>query len=81
MNEEYVEYLKSSDWKERRKELLEESNNICSQCGGKATLLHHLNYNNLGYEILEVDVVALCKECHKEMHNKEDGEYREYTGY
>jgi len=81
MDEEYVEYLKSVDWKERRKELMEEANYECSECGAKATQLHHLNYNNLGFEELDVDVVALCNSCHKEIHNKEIdgyGEYREW---
>ena len=71
MNEEYVEYLKSPDWKERRKELMEEAEEICDECGEKATVLHHLNYNNLGFEILDEDVVALCKECHKEKQKAE----------
>jgi 5-methylcytosine-specific restriction endonuclease McrA len=78
MNEEYVEYLKSDDWKERRKELMEEACYVCSYCGAKATQLHHLNYDNLGFEVIGVDVVASCKDCHKEVHNKEDGEFTEY---
>ena len=74
---DYIDYLQSDDWKERRKELMEEANGECSECGDKATELHHLNYNKLGYEELDEDVVALCNECHKEMHNKEF----EYGGY
>lgn len=69
---EYIEYLKSTDWHERRKELMEEANWVCSECGEKATQLHHLSYENLGEEELEIDVVPLCKDCHKEKHNKED---------
>ena len=83
---EYVEYLKSDDWKERRKEMMDEANWTCSMCGGKATQLHHLNYNNLGFEILDEDVIALCTQCHKDIHNKEGdgdnyGDYGSYTGY
>lgn len=79
MNEVYIEYLKSSDWIERRKELMEEAEEICDECGEKATVLHHLNYNNLGFELLGEDVVALCKECHKDMHeDNSNDEYGEY---
>ena len=74
----YLEYLKSGDWKERRKELMEEAEGICDECGEKATQLHHLKYDNLGDEILGEDVVALCKNCHKEMHEDEEEEYGEY---
>lgn len=70
--DEYREYLKSDDWRERRKELMEEADWCCSSCGEKATQLHHLSYGNLGEEELEVDVVALCNNCHKEIHGKED---------
>ena len=74
MNEDYIEYLKSQDWRDRRKELLEEANFICCECGEKATVLHHLKYDNLGFEILDNDVIALCKECHKEIHMEKDND-------
>ena len=74
----YLEYLKSSDWKERRKELMEEAEGICDECGGKAKHIHHLRYDNLGDEILEEDVVALCEECHKEIHEDKEEQYGEY---
>ena len=50
---EYIDYLKSEDWKERRRYLMELADSMCSRCGEKATQLHHLNYNNLGNEELE----------------------------
>lgn len=78
--EEYVEYIKSSDWRERRKEMMDEANNECFNCGEKATELHHLSYVNLGFEMLYEDVIPLCNKCHKEVHktNKEDDNYGEY---
>ena len=79
---EYIEYLRSSDWKERRKILLEEADNKCFKCGENAKQLHHLNYYNLGNEILNDDVIALCNKCHKEIHGVDDyGEYQEYKEY
>ena len=80
MRVNYYKYLKSEEWKELKKLLLEEAEYECERCEGKATELHHLNYDNLGHEILGVDVMAVCKNCHKEIH-EEEGDYREYLGY
>ncbi len=78
--EEYIEYLKSDDWQERRKEMMDEAGWECSECGEKAKELHHLSYDNLGFEMLWVDVVPLCSKCHKEVHGKEEEDYGEYRG-
>lgn len=59
---------------------MEEANHTCFVCGAKATQLHHLYYDNLYYEELGIDVVALCTKCHKEIHHKSD-DYGEYKGY
>lgn len=80
MNNFYITYLRSEDWKIRRKELMEEASNTCSECGDKATELHHLNYKNLGFEILGVDVIALCKRCHEDIHLLK-GKVKEYGSY
>jgi len=77
---EYFKYLRSESWKERRKELLEEANHICEKCGEKATQIHHLDYKNLGEEMLGVDVIAVCNKCHKEIHG-EPQTYGMYKGY
>ena len=76
--EEYIEYLKSAEWNERRKMFMEEADWICSECGAKATQLHHLSYDNLGEEELDIDVVALCKECHEDIHDRSGEDYGEY---
>lgn len=78
MNKEYYEYLNSDDWKKRRKELLKEASWKCSECGKRATQIHHDSYDNLGNEQLNVDVRALCTECHNEEHGY--GAYGEYNG-
>ena len=78
---EYIEYLKSDDWRERRKELLDEAGWICHYCGGKAVLLHHLNYEHLGEEVLGEDVEASCTDCHNKEHGKGEYGYEEYKGW
>ena len=71
-HDSYIEYLKSDDWRERRKVLIEEAGGLCSDCGEKGTQLHHENYDNLGSEELDVDVVLLCTDCHNERHGNKD---------
>lgn len=63
MVNDYIEYMRSEDWQERRKEFLEEVNYICEECGDPATQVHHLNYDSLGDEE-EGDVKCLCNDCH-----------------
>ena len=78
---EYAEYLKSDEWKERRKMLMEEADWTCMKCGEKATQLHHVSYENIGEEELIDDVIAVCKDCHDEIHGKGDYGYEEHKGY
>ena len=68
MNKEsYQAYLRSPEWKEKRKELLEEVNHECEDCGSDKNLqVHHLNYDNLGEEELGEDVEVLCRDCHED---------------
>lgn len=76
--EEYLGYLRSEEWCEKRKEFLEDENYECEECGEKAKEVHHINYGSLGDEERE-DVMVLCKECHEDKHS-EDGKdvYGEY---
>jgi len=78
MNSEYKAYLSSKEWKEKRKEFLESANYECEDCGGKATQVHHLNYDCLGKE-KESDVVVLCKQCHEDR-EIEKGTELDYDG-
>ena len=78
---EYIEYLKSDEWKEKRKYIMDMADWTCSKCGNKATQLHHISYDNLGDEELDTDVIALCKDCHDEIHGKGDYGYVEHKGY
>lgn len=64
---QYRDYLKTEQWKNRRKEILVRDGNKCSECGDKKKLqVHHLNYKNLGCEKDE-DLVTLCGNCHKKI--------------
>lgn len=63
----YKEYIKSEEWKHKRKQVLERDKFKCRLCGAKGTEytlhIHHNSYDNLGNEPLE-DLITLCKECH-----------------
>ena len=78
----YLDYIRSPEWRILRTQLLNEAEWICNDCGEKATQLHHINYENLGLEELEIDVIPLCTKCHKERHSNKTqmtdyGEYGE----
>lgn len=64
MSEEYKQYLKSSEWKEKRKQFIEGVGSECERCGSKKNLqIHHKNYDNV-FDETEDDVEVLCKNCH-----------------
>lgn len=65
---EYIEYLKSSEWRDKRKKVLSKCNH-CRLCWTKKVLqIHHLHYKTLFNENLDKDVVVLCKFCHEFIH-------------
>lgn len=69
----YNEYIKSDEWKYKRKEVLERDGFKCRLCGamgsGYSLHVHHNSYDNLGNEPLE-DLITLCKECHERHHGR-----------
>lgn len=63
----YAEYLESPKWKAKRAEVMRRDNFTCQGCHGRATLVHHLTYANVGDELL-FQLIALCKDCHERIH-------------
>lgn len=64
---EYNDYINSKAWQKKRKEVLAERP-FCFCCNDKANHIHHRTYARLGIEKLE-DLIALCANCHSEVHN------------
>jgi 5-methylcytosine-specific restriction endonuclease McrA len=62
---DYATYLKSSQWREIRRQALAWAFHRCERCGSKPTDLevHHLTYERLGDEHLH-DLEVLCPPCH-----------------
>ena len=57
-----------------RARLLQRNGGLCERCSvKKATLLHHLTYERAGEE-LDMDVLALCRSCHRQWHGQDGGE-------
>ena len=64
MNSDYITYLNSTAWKERRLRRLALSANRCEACACNANLrVHHLTYANIFREPMN-DLMTLCETCH-----------------
>lgn len=62
----YKEYIASTQWKKKRKQVLERARYRCEKCKIPTDRLevHHLTYDRLGREDLH-DLLAVCQDCHK----------------
>lgn len=70
----YREYLQSTEWKERRRKVLERARWVCEGCRAeRATEVHHLTYSHIFRELL-YQLVALCDGCHAAAHGVEHQE-------
>jgi len=63
----YDGYLSSWQWDAREKAVMNRDGHLCQYCGQKASAVHHLTYEHVGFEPLE-DLVAICESCHVEEH-------------
>ena len=74
--EEYLSYIKSPSWKNKKKELWKVRDHNCGCCKKFITLkdsaLHHRTYKRLRREENN-DLVFLCHSCHKKIHYYDDG--------
>lgn len=66
---EYLSYLASEEWAERRQEVLRRDRWTCQDCGDPDAILdvHHRTYAHFGCEPLE-DLTSLCRDCHDKAH-------------
>jgi 5-methylcytosine-specific restriction endonuclease McrA len=74
----YAAYMESGKWHRRRRDWEAHEEFVtgapvrCAVCGtADWSDLHHLTYDRLGDERHE-DLVALCRECHEELHRAYD---------
>ena len=68
---EYVAYLASAAWRERKERALASAAACCWCCRALPTErrldLHHMTYERLGHEQYG-DLVLLCRKCHEAVH-------------
>lgn len=65
----YQRYLRSPQWREKRRRILIRCKHKCERCGlWRAVNVHHLTYARLYDEPLS-DLMAVCIRCHQELHD------------
>lgn len=63
-------YLNSPEWKRKRYLVMKRDNWTFQKCQSKATEVHHLKYaRNISKEPLDW-LIAICNNCHRNIHNK-----------
>lgn len=67
----YTRYLRSDEWRELKRKVLQRDGYKCRNCGSSVGLqVHHKSYDRFGGESLD-DLITLCVVCHKGVeHNK-----------
>lgn len=69
--DEYVAYLRSDSWLNKKMDRFHFDDGICQQCKIELTFkeshCHHINYKNLKFEKLS-EIITLCRDCHNEVH-------------
>ena len=68
--DEYAQYLKSDHWLKISQERKDMDDHHCQLCGSTDNLqVHHISYKRLWCEIVDLDLVTLCKTCHFMLHD------------
>ena len=66
---EYEDYRRTKLWKGISASVLSRDKGMCMRCGGKADLVHHMDYSDpvmLGKA--DENLVSLCEGCHEVIH-------------
>lgn len=64
----YHEYLKTDQWREKRRLVIQRESNLCEGCrSAPIDEVHHRTYANVGDELL-FQLVGLCRPCHIKCH-------------
>ena len=69
MNADYLDYLKSEEWRGKRTVALERAGSRCQVCNSPDRLdVHHRTYERFKDELPE-DLTVLCRSCHSLYHS------------
>ena len=74
MSPEYLEYIRSPEWKKKKDERLKIDEYRCCMCGRHITEVrsmqcHHVTYKRLGHEDVMEDICSLCGSCRRKLHS------------
>jgi DNA-binding Lrp family transcriptional regulator len=75
LKSEYKKQLTTTEWKNKREEVLEERGRCCERCESKTHLqIHHKEYiwGNKAWEYDNSYLEILCRSCHLKEHNFKD---------
>jgi 5-methylcytosine-specific restriction endonuclease McrA len=68
---EYKDQLLTSEWKAKRKEILDRDNNECQMCmSNKLLHIHHKRYitGHMAWEYDDTFLITVCESCHNKHH-------------
>lgn len=74
--DQYSEFLKRLEWKNKKEKILRRDWYTCKKCGyvgieGDGDLhVHHLWYYGRPWDVPDTALVTLCNNCHKKIHKK-----------
>lgn len=76
ITQEYMDYLRSDTWQQKRSERLRIDKYRCQICNKPFNLdVHHMSYPaELGTENVYTDLITLCRDCHEDIERQK----REY---
>lgn len=64
---EYLKFYHSTEWKHKRREIMERDNGLCQRCGMDAELVDHIipSKDDWNDRLNSNNLQALCRSCHK----------------
>lgn len=85
---EIEKFYKTTIWKKLRQKVLEKNNYDCQHCkskgeANKANTVHHVKHLKQHPELAldEENLIAVCKECHNELHPEKHYSFISYRSY
>lgn len=70
--DEYLRYLKSTDWSENRNFALDRTSGFCQYCGEVASQVHHVKYPKRFGEEHPHSLIPVCERCHNISHGVQE---------
>lgn len=76
----YDDYLRSPEWRTLRQRVIDRDGGECVICGSRNNLrVHHISYEK-GMDEEGDNLVTLCEDCHKKVHDIVDKTFSPRTG-